>query len=129
MGPDGGINVNQQKAPPIVTTQPDRILRHNISDEELDMLVTGKSDSAREIFLLASGGVLGAVTQGLSTILKYYRTKEGEPNNLGTADFISVIVLFSCLVLAVALFAVSNARAKQTKSLVDRIRARAIEQK
>lgn len=124
MANDNGINLGASGAPPIVTTQPERILRHSISDEELDMLTEARSDFVLEIFLIVVGTSIGAFPPALSAMIAYLKTSGDEAANLSFVDFVTVIVFWACLVAAVAVGIILKKRTARSKTLRDQIRQR-----
>src|ERR1700686_4574644 len=70
---------------PVRTTQPDFLLRHNISDEELTMLQKSRSDEAWEMTLAAGGAAVGAAPQVLRDLFNAFYAKNAP------LDWVSVI--------------------------------------
>jgi hypothetical protein len=60
----------------MVTTTPDHILRHDISDEEMTILMSGDNSSERDVLLTAIGIAVGAVAPAMSAIAKFRDGKE-----------------------------------------------------
>ncbi len=118
-----GINFGGHQQPPIVTTQPDRILRHSISDEELDMLCEARSDLVLEILLIAIGAAIGALPQAISAMYRYAKPAESA-TALTFVDFVSVLVFWACIAVAVGVGIVFYRRTNHAESLRNKIRER-----
>lgn len=56
----------------IARTLPDELLRHDISDEELDMLCGSRTGGIREGMWAAIGTTAGAIPTGLSALVNYF---------------------------------------------------------
>lgn len=125
MANGNGINLGESGAPPIVTTQPKMILRHSISDEELDMLTEARSDFVLEIFLLVIGAFIGALPPATSAMKTYFLRANDDAPELSFVDFVSVVIFWACFVAAVAVGIVLKKRTDRSKSLRDQIRQRA----
>jgi len=120
--PNGGINIGGiGQNPPIVTTQPERILRHTISDEELDMLCDSRTDLVLEILLVSVGATLGTVPAALPAMYSYF---SAQAPNLTLGDFIQVIIFWAGMVLAVGIGIVYTKKSRRSVSLRDQIRER-----
>jgi hypothetical protein len=112
-------NVEAAGAPPIVTTQPEKILRHNISDEELSELSRMRSDHVVEIFWGTLGVVLGTFlpfSDALGKVLSEEVMTRREFFHVG------LFFIAACLCLYTA-FLWRN-RARRSNTLEDRIRSR-----
>ena len=72
----------------IETTWPEREIRHNISDLELDMLQKGQSDQAFNVMLAAGGAAVGAAPQVARDLYGAFRAATPVP-----LDLASVFVL------------------------------------
>lgn len=57
----------------ISTTVPDELLRHDISDEELDLLCETRRDNIWEGLWIATGLALGGVPSTIPAVLTYVR--------------------------------------------------------
>ena len=124
-GDSGGTNFGTGKegfSPPIRTTMPDEILRHEISDEELGMLGATRKDYTVELAYVLLGAVLGSIMPTLRHIYGSYLAKEIVP--LSGFDFIEtclfVLFLGGC---AIAFYATSQKKS-QRDTLVEAIRKR-----
>lgn len=146
MSSDGGFVVNEhggavskepdeytRKDPAILTSRPDHIRRHDISDEELDMLCESRSDHVWEILLLALGGGISTTPVAIGTMFRYFRAAFAESDALqNTArippitftDVVQLILFWACVSVAVSLGIVNWARRKRSTDLRDVIRAR-----
>jgi hypothetical protein len=108
--------------PTIATSYPDQILRHNISDEELDMLCEQRKEHTREM-MWASIGVVGGALPGTiaGTITYIWGEKSGTvaPENLA-----QIIFFFVGLALGTAAYFIQARRGANAVDLKDAIRAR-----
>jgi hypothetical protein len=119
-----GINVNTDAAPVIITTQPDHILRHSISDEELDMLCDSRTDMVLELLLISVGAILGTLPAAVHAIISYFGAAQDAPAELGLTDFIQIILFCSGVFVAVCIGIIFNKKSKRSVSLRDQIRNR-----
>jgi hypothetical protein len=120
--------VTDSTTPPVVTTQPDEILRHSISDEELDMLCDSRSDLVLEILLVAVGAVLGTAAAALPAMLFYFTATPENPYEPELSDFIQILIFWAGLALVLAVKAIYKRRSTKSVSLRDQIRNRTIRQ-
>ncbi|WP_415717130.1 hypothetical protein [Roseibium sp.] len=118
------LNTDPDSLPKIVTTHPEHILRHSISDEELDTLCDTKTDLVLEILLIAIGGVLGTLPTSIVSIIAYFKASEEEPHNLALIDFIQIIIFFSCVVVTFAIALVFRKKRGKSSPLREQIRGR-----
>lgn len=114
------IQVAKPEVPPIVTTQPDHILRHSISDEELDMLCETRTHGAFELFLLACGAVIGSAPSAVAGILQYF-SGTGE---LRFQDFVHILIFIGGFFFALGMNHVRKGRNLSSLDLRDKIRSR-----
>lgn len=122
MSPDDRINIDtNSNAVPIVTSHPDKIQRHNISDEELDMLCEAKTHFALEILLISLGGIIGTLPAVIPAIQKY---NSSVTNSIELPDLIQVILFFVCLCVCLSTGVIYYRKSKGSRSLRDRIRDR-----
>lgn len=113
-----------RKSPEIVTTLPDDIRRHNISDEDLDLLCESRSDYALEIVLLAGGGAIGSAPAAMSAVFAYLKSTEEAPAKISTVDFSQMMLFFACCAVAICVGLIFKARSNRAIDLRDKIRAR-----
>lgn len=118
------INTKGHTDPVIVTTQPDLILRHSISDEELDMLCESKSELVIEMLLIAIGGAVAVSPSVVANIFSYLTTLEDKSQILTLLDFIQIIIFFSCVFVGICLGVVFRRKSRRGLSLREQIRAR-----
>lgn len=124
MSNENGINLGANAPPPVVTTQPERILRHSISDEELDMLTEARSDLVLQIFLIAVGASIGALPPAISAMVAYYNNSGAEGASLSFVDFVTIIVFWACIFSACAVGVILKKRTARSKTLREQIRRR-----
>lgn len=107
---------------PIRTTMPAELLRHDISDEELDMLDASKRDTLREaawgFFGLGGGFVFSAARNIHAT----YISDKAVP--LTGVDLIEVVACFAAFAIGITLAVICYRRSSVGGSLAARIRAR-----
>jgi hypothetical protein len=103
----------------IETTMPDAILRHNISDEDLDMLCENKKDFVLEILWIAIGVLLGSLPTALTGMWAYKNS-----GNLPVDGFIQIILFWLGLVVALVVGSIAMSRGKRAKNLQTIIRER-----
>lgn len=100
--PNPPINIDEGSNPPVTTTLPDEILRHSISDEELDMICDNDSDKAFNLMLTMVGGALATAASAISSLLRFFDPIEetvssksvGEAINssLDKIDFVNLVI-------------------------------------
>ena len=108
----------------VVTTQPREILRHDISDNELELLCTVESE---QMFLLASGGAIAVAPMALSLILEYFCHAATRSAALTTVDHVTVIMFCCFLIVSVALYVARRPSKRRSARLRDQIRSRGID--
>jgi len=113
---EGGTPYNIER------TAPDRLLRHDISDEDLDMFMSARRDGLFELMCVFFGVALGDAIAALESVEASYLNAQPIPlSGLGLAK---ILICAVPLCLAIALWAVSARRAGTTQSLVTKIRQR-----
>ncbi|WP_170566290.1 hypothetical protein [Ruegeria atlantica] len=115
-GANGAVNYQIQ------TSQPEVIQRHDISDEELDMLCQSRSDMALEILLVALGSAVGTLPVAIPTLYSAFAVKG--PINLTAGSLLQILIFFGSLTCLAATGVVYARRAKSSVSLRDSIRRR-----
>jgi hypothetical protein len=108
--------------PIVYTSQPKFILRHSISDEELEMLCEGRKDFALEILWTGLGILGGSLPAAVATIYRYFNAPA--EYIFAIEDFLQVILFVIGLSIAVVAAIISFNRNKRSKSLEQAIRER-----
>lgn len=120
-----GFKVSNAGQPAIFTSLPEKIQRHNISDEELDMLCESRTDFVLEIMLIAAGTAIGTVPSALSSIYYYFST--GKSDKIAMGDFFSIVVFFCAVVLFFSVRLIYNRKSARSTSLRASIRDRSMQ--
>lgn len=107
----------------IATTAPDTLLRHDISDEELEMIGGVKRDGFAEFMWAMVSLAVGAAPAGIEAIYKSYLAATPAP--LSALGLVQVILMVAGIVLALATGVAIRRRGKPVADLVEAIRARA----
>ena len=107
---------------PIHTSLPDKIQRHSISDEELDMLCEGKKDMILEFLWIAIGVFLGSCPSAIAAMIAY--ADEKNTIKMPIDDLAQLVLFWAGLLLSVALGIVAVKRNTRAKSLQKQIRER-----
>ena len=107
---------------PVQTSQPDFIQRHNISDDELEMLCEGRKDLVLEILWIAIGVMIGSFSSACVAMAEYRNSAATEKMPLD--DLIQIVLFWVALVATVILTIVSTKRHKRVKGLQEQIRER-----
>lgn len=105
---------------PVRTTQPDEILRHSISDEELDRLCEAKSDLVFEMLLIAVGTAIGSLTGALGAIAVYL----DDPSQLSVSSLGEMLLCSMAVAITLVLVVVNRKRTDRSVSLRENIRSR-----
>lgn len=103
----------------ITRTKPDQLIRHDISDEELDMLCEGRKDHVWEGMWTALGVALGTIPTSLANFGKYQAT-----GKIGSVDLATLIICCVAIVLTAVLLAVGGFRGRGSGALKQQIRER-----
>ena len=123
--PVGNVNVPEQSGAttiPQSTTQPNVILRHNISDEELEMLNTSRRDGILEAIWGCAGAGIGLIVPALASINDSFWAEPKVPlNGLG---LFQILICFGTLSVAASLYKFRANRATNAGDLVKEIRGR-----
>ena len=105
----------------VFITQPDELLRHNISDDELSRLCENKKGFLQDAFWVAVGGGLGSAAPGISAIINYFAKSPDAPK---LPDIISFVILFMCLAVSFVSGVYGRLRANGSVPLEVQIRSR-----
>lgn len=116
------FNLQPEQAYTIKRTQPDEIVRHDISDEELTTLSDTKRGGLWEAMWIALGMSAGFAETAVSAIVDSYSSDKVQPLSVG--DQAQVIIFFCALVAFIILWFVHGNKRKGAKDLVDEIRKR-----
>jgi hypothetical protein len=106
----------------ISTTAPEEIRRHNISDEELELLSGCIQDGLSDAFWALVGGALAVSPSAIAALWNAYFKKP--PDALGALHLMEILILVGTLTPAIAIRLVNRSRRERAKDLVTRIRAR-----
>lgn len=106
----------------VATTIPDELRRHNISDEELEMLTIESKDGLSEMFWGFAGAAAAALPSAAEAIWNAYIEKNAVPLNL--LHLAEIIIVFVCIVGAALVRIVSGGRSKRVEKLTATIRSR-----
>lgn len=107
---------------PVHRTRPEKLIRHDISDEELEMLDSARRDGLSDA-IWGFGGLAGAsMIPAVTSLWKAYILNPSVP--LAGADQLQVIMFFVGAALTVGLLVVNRARRKRNMTLIEEIRAR-----
>lgn len=107
--------------PPISTTMPDELLRHDISDEELDVLCDPSRDELWELKWAAFGAFLATVPSAVEGLYRYSSSANKEMSVLTLIQL--AITLVALAIWLVLRFVVPQRTAKSIDKR-DQIRAR-----
>jgi len=107
---------------PVQTSEPDFIQRHNISDEELEMLCEGKKDLVLEFLWIAIGIFIGSLPSAVVAMANYWKAEQAIKMPLD--DLIQIILFWVSLVATGILVVVSTKRSKRSIALQVSIRER-----
>lgn len=83
---------------------PDKLVRHDISDEELDLLDASKSDNLTDAMWTLVGICMGAIPSSLAALWESFSPEINTP--LSPFDLFQVIVAFAAGAVAFALWKV-----------------------
>lgn len=103
----------------IYTTQPDAILRHDISDEEMTAMCAGNSSKGWDAMWAFLGAAIGAAPNALSFLLNF-----GEKHPIDRLELIQLIIFFVSAAVGVALYLMCKDRGKGPAELAKEIRER-----
>jgi hypothetical protein len=107
---------------PVQTTRPPILIRHDISDEELEMLKEGSRDGLSGALWAFAGAALSAIPPGGMAVYMAYVQDPPEP--LTGLGLIEILLLFGCAILVIAIKFIAFGRVKRVKDLVGNIRSR-----
>ena len=106
---------------PVETTYPKRMLRHNISDEELIMLGDARNDFAYEAAIVGAGGILGTSASALPVL--WAAITSGAAVEAGS-ELIHVAIFFASISVTAICGGISVRRRRRMGNLKDSIRSR-----
>lgn len=104
---------------PIRITKPSEILRHDISDEELNLLASTKRDSFSEAFWAMVGAAVVALPPAIKAIVNY--AHGASVDGVGILEIAIFLVTVS---IGGTIWVVGASRSKTASNLVAEIRAR-----
>ena len=110
----------------IERTRPDVLLRHDISEEELDKLAETRRDYLWEGKWVALGVCLGVAPAGIGELVEAYWANPGDP--LTVVDLIQVIIFFASAVAFLILWGVMKRKSSDAGDLATAIRERTAQQ-
>lgn len=106
----------------IITTVPQFILRHSISDEELEMISSSQTSSLENFMWACFGAAAGGLISTIRDIKAAYYDALGMP--LDVIQMIEVIFFFVSAAAFILLFFICRRSNAEQKALVKRIRDR-----
>jgi hypothetical protein len=105
----------------IHTTLPDKLLRHSISDEQLEMFMTESKDGLSETFWGLVGAACAALPSSLEALYNsYYADNAVSLSILHLVEIIITVVAVTCAVLIKLVY---RRRSMRTDNLVNKIRS------
>jgi hypothetical protein len=104
----------------IVTTQPIRLVRHNISDEQLEMLAATNRDGLSEAMWAMIGAAIALLPAAGEALWNGYVATPHTP--LAILQLLEIIGLVGTGVTAITIWAVSSSRGKRARAIVGEIR-------
>ena len=104
----------------IATTAPDELLRHNISDEELEMLCESRSDGATEGYWVAMGAMAASAPAAIPAMIHY--PASAIPMSL--TDLVQIVVFWVAACLLIVLHLIRSGRGNSGSNLRTQIRNR-----
>ncbi len=110
------------RTPSIRTTQPEELIRHNISDEELEMLKDTNRDGLNELFWGCVGAALASLPPACESLLKAYHETPAVPITI--AHQAEIIIFVVTTAVAIVLLVISRSRSRRATDLVEGIRRR-----
>lgn len=113
---------NAESAFKISTTAPDELRRHNISDEELEMLTRDNRDGLSEAFWGLVGAAAAALPSAGESLWDAFAAKT--PVALNPLHLIEVMIVVGGIVGAIIIKIVSRGRSNRVTELVTSIRGR-----
>lgn len=114
----------QKEGLKVKTTMPDELLRHNISDEELQVLADMRRDHLWEGMWVALGIFLGFIPTVFSAIKNAYFIEERARISMSGGDLIQVILFAASFFIFALLCYIFKNKGKSAGDLVDAIRKR-----
>ena len=105
---------------PVVTSRPNQILRHDISDEELDVLCESRSDFVSEFIWVGIGGMLGSLPATVVSVIGYSSLTSALP----VSELIQLLIFVLSFGILLVAGVVSFSRAKRSTDLRAAIRDR-----
>ena len=103
-------------------TAPERLLRHDISDEELGSLGDMRRDYLWEGKWVALGLAMGAAPNAIAALHRSYATEPAVA--MGIVDLVQIILMFVGFAIWAVLFFVVRNKTREASSLVTEIRER-----
>jgi hypothetical protein len=103
-------------------TRPDRLLRHDISDEELEMLSGARRDGMSEALWAMIGAAIASLPSAGEAIYKAYLAPQAMP--LTEVHLLEIVVFVGAVAAAVSIAIFSSKRGQTSTGLVETIRAR-----
>lgn len=104
------------------TSLPDQLKRHDISDEELDMLAQWRPDKSWEILLAAFGVFLGSATPAIASFVRAYVYTPAQP--LSLEGLIHVVFFVGSLIAMAICWHSTRRRKDAVEEKVGEIRTR-----
>lgn len=105
---------------PIKTSQPDSLLRHNISDEQLQMLSELRRDGLYQLGWASIGGIVGSLGPSAEALWKAFAASPAQP--LTILGLLNIAILLMSITAAAISFPVARSRSQAAVDLVAQIR-------
>lgn len=103
----------------ISTTRPDCLYRHDISDEELTMLMNSSRDSFTDAMWTSIGAFIGVAPSAISSISDYYKTE-----TMSVLSLFQILIFGISTALIIAFLCMCKNRPISAQALAEKIRAR-----
>jgi len=107
----------------VTTTYPNEIYRHNISDEELDMFSSWRTDHLTELWYVAIGGLVGSFVPAVNNL--YIGFFSANASGLGFVNFMEITAFVVALTAFLVCYIIRNKRGDNLENKIREIRDRA----
>ena len=120
-GTGGGAGGDEAGKIAIRTTSPAEVLRHNISDEELDMLAGTKRENLDPFMWAMFSLATGALPAVIVAVYKAYWSSDATP--LALVDLFQIVMVVAGLSMGLVALFVKQRRSVVANELVTKIRS------
>lgn len=108
----------------VATGMPDEIRRHNISDEELEMLREWRTDQLTQVWFAGIGALAGSFVSAVRAVYQAFWVDEKNMKPIGVVEICEIGVAVAAVTTLVVCYVIRKPRQQSLNEKISEIRSR-----